>query len=217
MKDHGPKSSTEYVREFRARLRDAGLVKKDVWIRPEYSTQLASVERRMREAPEGGIGHLGSMGEEQGDIAWSLAALHRAIAESRPVQSGRIQVHLLEGTDPVLQLVMREFGDLPIFSAVGGLQIIVQAVLWPVEHVADPAAFNLHLLQTHKMLPLSSVGVEPIAGVPCYVMFGSLDITASLGSVMFEVETLAENVIDCAEAYRPFLREDALAGEEGAP
>ncbi len=216
MKCQQPKSSTEYVREFRARMRQAGLVKKDVWIRPEFSAQLASVESRLRHAPEDGDGDGGPLADGQTGSCWTLPGMHRAIAESRFVQSGNIEVHLLEGTEPALQLVMREFGDLPIFSAIGGLQIIVQALMWPVDHVIDPAAFNLHLLRTHKLLPLSTVAVEPVGGVSCYVMFGSLDITASLASVMFEVETLAENVIAAADAYRPFLREELLAGDWSA-
>lgn len=213
MKDQRPKSSTEYVREFRARMRQAGLVKKDVWIRPEYSAELASVERRLRQASGEGEPDCGLVADDQSSSCWTLPALHRAIAQSRFVQSGNIEVRLLEGNEPALHLVMREFGDLPIFIAVGGLQVIVQALMWPVDHVTDPAAFNLHVLRTHKLLPLSTVGIEAVGGVPCYVMFGSLDITATLANVMFEVETLAENVIASADAYRPFLREGLLAAD----
>lgn len=213
MKDQRPKSSTEYVREFRARMRLAGLVKKDVWIRPEFSAQLAALERRLRQAPGDGDAESWPIDDDQNGSCWTLPALHRAIMQSRFVQSGSIEVRLLEGNEPALHLVMREFGDLPIFIAVGGLQIIVQALLWPVDHVTDPAAFNLHVLRTHKLLPLSTVGVETVAGAPCYVMFGSLDITATLANVMFEVETLAENVIASADAYRPFLREELLAAD----
>lgn len=216
MKDQRPKSSTEYVREFRARMRQAGLVKKDVWIRPEFAARLASVEQRLRQSSADGHADLEPVADDEGRSCWTLPAMHRAIAQSSFVQSGNIQVRLLEGADPALHLVMREFGDLPIFIAVGGLQIIVQALLWPVEHVTHPAAFNLHVLRTHKLMPLSTVGVEPVGGVPCYVMFGSLDITASLGNVLFEVETLAENVIASADAYRPFLREELLAADWSA-
>ncbi|MDQ3288992.1 MAG: YjfI family protein [Pseudomonadota bacterium] len=215
MKVDRPRSSTEYVREFRARMRQAGLVKKDVWIRPEFSAELASVERRLR--LESGIACDAGFPLEVGNGAcWSLPSIHRAIADSPPVRSGNIEVNLLEGSDPALHLVMREFGDLPVFVAVGGLQIVVQALMWPVEHVMDPAAFNAHVLRTHKLLPLSTMGIEPVGGVPCYIMFGSLDVCASLSNVMFEVETLAENVIACADAYRSFLRDDPLPDWTGS-
>ena len=216
MKDQRPKSSTEYVREFRARMRQAGLVKKDVWIRPEFAAQLSSVERRLRQVPGEAPDESESAIADQGMACWTVQALHAALAQSNLVQSGNIQLRLLDGADPALHLVMREFGDLPIFIAIGGLQIIVQALLWPVDHVTDPASFNLHVLRTHKLLPLSTVGVEPVGGVPCYVMFGSLGITAGLGNILFEVETLAENVIASADAYRPFLREEMLATDWSA-
>ncbi|MBA3486333.1 MAG: DUF2170 family protein, partial [Lysobacter sp.] len=125
MKDQRPKSSTEYVREFRARMRQAGLVKKDVWIRPELSAELASVERRLRQAPGDGGGEIGPVAQDQSSSCWTLPAMHRAIAQTSFVQAGNIEVRLLEGIEPALHLVMREFGDLPIFIAVAGLQIIV--------------------------------------------------------------------------------------------
>jgi uncharacterized protein YjfI (DUF2170 family) len=62
------------------------------------------------------------------------------------------------------------------------------------------------------MLPLSTLGIEIISGVPCYIMFGSLDTRSSLGNVLFEIEALAENVLSAAEAYSPFLRPEVFAG-----
>ena len=88
----------------------------------------------------------------------------------------------------------------------GGEQILVEAYLWPVEDVTDVAAFNAHVLSTHVLLPLSTIGLQRIGGVAGYTMFGALDTHSSLANVMFEIETLAENVISATEAYRPFLR-----------
>ena len=72
--------------------------------------------------------------------------------------------------------------------------------------VADPAAFNAHVLSTHVLLPLSTIGMQRIGGVAGYSMFGALDSHSSLANVMFEIETLAENVIHATDAYRPYLR-----------
>ena len=69
----------------------------------------------------------------------------------------------------------------------------------------DPAAFNAHVLATHKLLPLSTIAIQSIAGVPSYTMFGSLDTHSSLANLMFEIETLAENVIQASDAYAPYL------------
>ncbi|HEY0504163.1 MAG TPA: YjfI family protein [Lysobacter sp.] len=206
MKGPRPKSSTEYVREFRERMRREGFVKKDVWILPEHAQELAAVERRLR-LPGGPDGRLGDTGAG----AWTARSLHAALAEARPVQSGYVSLELLEGVEPGLHVVMHEHGDLPVFIAVSGEQIVVESLMWPVADVLDAAAFNAHVLRTHKVLPLSNMAIEVIGGVACYIMFGSLDTRSSLANVLFEVETLADNVLNAAEAYSPFLRDEALA------
>ena len=212
------KTSAVYVREFRERMRRAGLVKKDVWIRPEFAEDLAAIEKRFRQVPgDGSLDGTSGPGETRGGHVtpgWTLAALHRALEACPLVQAGSIEVTRVEGVDPALSLVMREYGDLPIFVGVGGLQIVAQALMWPVDHVGDPDTFNAHVLRSHKLVPLTTMGIEPVAGVPCYIMLGSLDTHSSLANILFEVETLAENVIASVDAYRAFLRDDVLPQDE---
>ena len=200
------KTSTDYQREYRDRMRQLGLVKKDVWIRPEYAADLAAIEKRMRE-----VGTQGSLQVESAPapMRWSLASLHDALVETQQVQSGAIVPERIEGAEPSLHLTMRDYGDLPVFVAVGGEQVVVEALLWPVDHVADPVAFNAHVLRTHKILPLTTLGIERVGETAWYIMSGALDTQSSLVSVLFEIETLADNVIGAVEAYLPFLRPDA--------
>jgi hypothetical protein len=122
----------------------------------------------------------------------------------------------MDGAEPSLYLVMKEFGDLPVFVATGQEQVIVEALMWPVDQVRDPQAFNEHVLRTHKLLPLSTIGIENINGTPCYTMFGALDTRSSLAGVVYEIDTLADNVINAAWAYAPFLKAEAF-GRTGAP
>ena len=212
MKADRPKSSTEYVREFRERMRREGYVKKDVWILPEYAHELATIERRLR-VPRGAAVRSDGDGF---NATWTVRSLHAALAQARPVQEGNIGLELLEGAEPSLHLTMREHGDLPLFVAVGGEQIVVEALMWPVADVVDADAFNAHVLRTHKVLPLSTMGIETIGGAPCYIMFGSLDAHSSLANVLFEIETLADNVLSAAEAYASFLRPEIFAGAAAA-
>lgn len=198
------KASTLHVRNYRERMREQGLVKKDVWIRPEYAEELAAIEKSMRDAErDAGIPYLPTQPAEAG---WTVAAIRHALQQASTVRDGRISVETIEGAEPSLHLVMHEYGDLSVFLAVGGEQILVEAYLWPVEDVVDPAAFNAHVLSTHVLLPLSTIGLQRIGGVAGYTMFGALDTHSSLANLMFEIETLAENVISATEAYRPFLR-----------
>lgn len=205
MKGPRPKSSTEYVREFRERMRREGFVKKDVWILPEHAQELSTLERQLR-LPGG----TQARSDDGRAVAWTIRSLHAALAETRTVQSGHIALELLEGVEPSLHLVMREHGDLPVFIAVSGEQIVVESLMWPLSDVRDAAAFNAHVLRTHKVLPLSNMAIEVIGGAPCYIMFGSLDTRSGLANIVFEIETLAENVLNAAEAYAPFLRDDVL-------
>lgn len=203
MKSAQPRSGTLAVRAFRQRMRDQGLVKKDVWIRPVFAAELAAIEQRLR-TQEGPAGLAPSI--EGNEPGWSIESIRLALSQSSAVHDRRVSLELIEGTDPALHLVMHEHGDLSVFLAVGGNQIIVESFLWPLSLVRDPAEFNAHVLRTHKLLPLSTISLDSIGGVPGYTMFGALDTHATLASLMFEIETLADNVALATEIYAPFLR-----------
>ncbi|PJK11236.1 hypothetical protein CO614_00085 [Lysobacteraceae bacterium NML120232] len=201
-----PSPSTLHQRAYRERMRSAGLVKKDVWILPEYTAELAAIEKSMR-AP----GRASSR-SSQGDAVLTLVGIHEALSQTRAVIEGLIAVEWLEGADPSLHLVMHEYGGLSVFIAKSGEHLIVEAWLWPLDAVADAARFNAHVLTTHKLLPLSTVGIDVVAGVPGYIMFGTLDANSRFETLMFEVETLADNVINASEAWLEYLRPEFLAG-----
>ena len=211
--DHPLSPSTLHQRAYRERMREAGLVKKDVWILPEYAEELAGIEKAMRES-----GHALSVSHAHTgpQTAWTLAAIADAIAATGAARSGSITPEWIEGADPSLRLQMHDHGDLSVFVAVGHQQIVVEAYLWPVSHVADPAGFDAHVLTTHKLLPLSTVGIENIGGVPGYTMFGSLDAQSSLASLLFEVQTLADNVLDASEAWLDYLKPEHRLAETAA-
>lgn len=221
------RTSAFYQRRHRERLREQGLTKKELWVLPEYADELAAIERQMRRprdstprparnAGEQTMGELQAMAPPRlsatmhaGAPMWTATALCAAIAASEPVREGLVSVELIEGAEPGLYLTMHDYGDLPLFMAVVGRQIVVEALLWPVSQVRDPARFNEALLRTHKLFPLSTLGIETLDGDPVYIMFGALSASSSLADVLFEVETLADNVIRATEAYEAHLREAA--------
>jgi hypothetical protein len=198
------KSSAHYQRLYRQRLREQGLVKKEVWIRPEHGAVLAAMERKLRQ-PSSGLAYT-----EEGAMhmprLWTTGELHEALANEELLRAGRASMELLQGADPSLHLILHDHGDLPLFLAVVGEQILVEALLWPQADVRDPAAFNEQVLRTHKLFPLSSIALETLRdGRSCYLMFGALSAAASLADVVCEIETLADNVIKATEAYEDFL------------
>ena len=141
---------------------------------------------------------------------WTTESLYKALAQSGPAGEGAIEVELVEGADPGILITMAEFGDLPLLMSVSGGQILVDTLLWPVEDVDNAAAFNAMLLKTHKLLPLSTFGIRPGPdGRDYYEMFGSLSSGSILESILFEIETLADNALQAAEAYQSDLKDVA--------
>ena len=122
------------------------------------------------------------------------------------MREGAVSIELIDGAEPGLYLTMHDYGDLPLFMAVVGRQIVVEAMMWPVSQVRDPARFNEELLRTHRLFPLSTLGIETIDGEAVYIMFGALSAASSLPDVLFEIETLADNVIRASEAYEWHLQ-----------
>lgn len=199
------KSSAHYQREFRERLRERGLVKKEVWIRPEHAKYLAAVERELRK----GIGPSAVKGVAvmtDNAATWTTTSLHAALQEAELITSGSASIEMIDGIEPSLKIEMGEYGDLPVYVTVYGDQILVESVLWAASDVTDMAAFNEATLRTHKYFPLSTVSLDILAdGVDYYQMFGALSSTSRLSNVIFEIEVLASNVIQATEAYSEFL------------
>lgn len=136
------------------------------------------------------------------DTDWSVKSLSQALTETRLLRDGELTARVLEGSEPVLQITMHEFGDLPIFLSVGAEQIVVSALMWPVDEQKDQAAFNVFLLKAQKLVPLSNFGITTVGGRDYYEVFGELSCKTTLQTVIIEVRMLAENAIRAADELR---------------
>lgn len=211
------KSSAHYQREYRRRLREAGLVKKEVWIRPEHAKLLTYMEQKLRDPLPldsaeiskdlpGGNSMIDSL------VTWTTEGLLDALQTVAPFADNKASIELIDGIEPTLHICMHEYGDLPVFITVAGEQIIAEAVLWSTSEVNDIPALNDAVLRTHKYFPLSTISLDTIApGQDYYHMFGALSSTSILSNVVFEIEVLASNVIQATEAYAGFLSTSASA------
>ena len=194
------KTSAHYQREYRRRLREQGLIKKEIWIRPENSDKAREIEKELR--GRDGAGAAKSMNRPK----WLTEALYTDVCKTPLVTSKRASLELIEGVDPTIHVVMHEFGDLPVFVSVAGDQVIVEAVLWPTSDVRDAVEFNETVLRTHKYFPLSTISLGQRANDDYYVMFGSLSASSDLSDIVHEIEVLASNVIHATEAYADMLK-----------
>ena len=175
------KSSAHYQRLYRQRLREQGLVKKEVWVLPEHAPLLMAFERKLRQPQP----MLASMEKEEGmsmSQIWTAPALHDALSAAELCKGGLASIELIQGAEASLHVTMHDYGDLPLFIAVFGEQIVVEA----------------------------SIGLETMPdGQSCYTMFGALSSASTLSDVVFEIELLADNVIKATEAYEGFLKASA--------
>ncbi|MBQ0730233.1 MAG: YjfI family protein [Oleispira antarctica] len=205
------KTSAHYQREFRRRLREQGLVKKEVWIRPENARLLTQAEKTLREPnlvetiKEGEfvMTNLHEISE-----LWTSQSLKTALEQEPLFSTNQATIELIDGIDASLFIEMKAFGDLPVFLTVVGEQIIVESVLWPVDAVSDVAGFNDAVLRTHKYFPLSTISLDTMAnGESVYHMFGALSASSIMSNVLLEIDMLANNVIQATQAYAEFLIE----------
>ncbi len=147
------------------------------------------------------------MGNSSESMAmWTTVSLYEALQKEKPFSEGLADIELIEGVEPSLHIVMKEYGDLPVFLTVAGEQIIVESVLWASDEVTDVAGFNEAVLRTHKYFPLSTISLDAMTdGKDYYHMFGALSATSLLSNIVFEIDVLATNVIQATEAYSEFL------------
>ncbi|WP_155497281.1 DUF2170 family protein, partial [Pseudomonas syringae group genomosp. 3] len=110
------KSSTDYMREMRLRLKDAGLVKREFWIRPENVDALRGIEKALRQPFLGERIKLEDFMTE--NTHWTISSLQKALCELDLVTQGQIELDVTEGDASGIRLTMTGHGDLPIYIAV---------------------------------------------------------------------------------------------------
>lgn len=200
------KSSSFYMRKMRAGLAEAGYVKHEAWVLPENRSLLKSVERQLRQPIMAGTFKL----EEHMATTekWTTDSLFASLQALEQVKTGEIALELIQGGEPSIELKMKDYGELPIFIAVVGEQIIVDTVLVDQESINNVPGFNDAVLRSREMFPLSSIGIESMPnGQTVYNMFGALSADSSLTNVATEIFTLVENVERFTEVFTDFFKQ----------
>ncbi|MGF1786782.1 YjfI family protein [Photobacterium swingsii] len=106
-------------------------------------------------------------------------------------------------------LIIKNEDQIEAYLAVAGEQILVEVLLFAQQQVQDVSALNEFVLRTHKMFPLSTIGLSDLDGESYYVAFGSLSSQSKADSVVIEVATLYRNVEAFIELYQDHLAENA--------
>jgi len=203
-------SPAERTRLWRKERQRLGLVKLELWVPPGAKADVQAAARAIITASSRGPALSRNPDPPQEpkqmdhviDTDWSVKSLAEALAAPRLLREGELTARVMEGAEPVLQVTMHEFGDLPVFVSAGSEQIVVSALLWPVDEQKDQAAFNVFLLKAQKLVPLSNFGITTVAGRDYYEVFGELSCKTTLQTVVIELRTLAENAIQAADELR---------------
>lgn len=132
-------------------------------------------------------------------MTWQLPELQTLLAEHDGWQ--------VEATKQTL--IIKNEDQIEAYLAVAGEQILVEVLLFAQQQVKDANALNDFVLRTHKMFPLSTIGINDIDGESYYVAFGSLSSQSKAESVVIEVATLFRNVEAFIELYQDHLAENA--------
>lgn len=209
-KNKETKSSAFYQQQYRQRLREQGLIKKEVWILPENTPKLLEIEKMFRQTQ---TNNNNSFNDKQGNNVmkkneiWTIANLYDALINSDIFKQNFASLEIIDGIDACLHIIMHEYGDLPLFLSISNQQIIVEALLWPVDIVTEPTQFNEEVLCTRKLFPLSTIAIEKTGdGSLNYIIYGALSSSSLLSNIIYELETLSDNVIKATEAYEHFIK-----------
>jgi hypothetical protein len=192
----------------RQKLREEGLVMREVWIQPQHAPVLLKVEKLLRKPNAHPLIHaLKGVSAAMSTGPVTTQTLLPDLQAGSLGSSRRYTFSLVEGLEPVIQAVAHDYGDVHVFIAVTGDIAIAQATLFPVARVRDTARLNDRILRTEKLFDLANISIDTHPdGAEFYVIYGALRATSSLSDIEFEIDTLARNAVDAAGAYREFVK-----------
>lgn len=204
------KNSAFYQRRYRQRLQEQGFVKKEVWILPENTPKLQEIELKLRQfrnnVGDANPNKLQEKNTMKKNEVWGITDLYQTLKKEPLFTQGTASIEIIDGVDACLHIIMHQYGDLPLFLSVSNQQIMVEALLWPVNMVKQPEKFNQDVLCTRKFFPLSTIAIEKAGdGSVNYIMYGALSSTSLLSNIIYELEMLSDNVIKATEAYEHYL------------
>ena len=110
---------------------------------------------------------------------------------------------VIEGEQPVLQVIVDKFDELPIYLTFTEEQIICICYLFKKDEVksSEVAGLNETLLKLNVPVPLSSFAIVDDQ----YTIFGALSTSSSFDDVAHELVTLADNAADALESVEAYL------------
>ena len=126
------------------------------------------------------------------------------VKKGQDAESGfPFEVNPIPGEVEVLQIIVEDREELPIFVSASEEQILCIAYLFKDEEVKSESIdkMNTYMLAANISMPLSSFAKIDDQ----YVVYGALSVNSSLEDIVHEVEVLSSNVIEAIESMSDYL------------
>jgi uncharacterized protein YjfI (DUF2170 family) len=113
------------------------------------------------------------------------------------------EVNPIPGEVEVLQIVVEDREELPIFVSASEEQVLCIAYLFKGEEIKSGAVdeMNRAMLTANISIPLSAFGKIDDQ----YVIYGALSAHSNLEDIIHELEVLSNNAIEAIEAMSDYL------------
>lgn len=130
-------------------------------------------------------------------MSWTLGGLQKLIDTRRGWE--------VDSIDSGTLIINNKEDSLIAYLSISEHQIVIESILFPERNVKDVNALNKEILQTHKLIPLTNVGINNVDEMSYYTAFGSLSSQAKEESVIIEVATLFTNAEAFIDMYNHHL------------
>lgn len=113
------------------------------------------------------------------------------------------KVDFIEGDTNVIQLIIKDREEFPVYISLDDSQILCLSYLWKEQEVRQDKRADLldALLTMNIPMPLSSfskLGEQ-------YIIFGALTVQTDIDTVLHEIKVLSDNTLDAIEALAEYL------------
>jgi uncharacterized protein YjfI (DUF2170 family) len=114
------------------------------------------------------------------------------------------QINPIPGEVEVLQVLVSNREELPIFVSTSEEQILCIAYLFKESEVKSGLINQLNdaMLLSNTSIPLSSFAKINDQ----YVIYGAISVSSTIDDVSYEIEVLSNNTIDAIEAMSSYLK-----------
>ncbi len=133
----------------------------------------------------------------------TINVLLKALHQSQTSGGIPLNVEMIDGDVEVLQVLLLDREEFPIYITIDDCQILCVSHLWREREVRPQRREEMleSLLVLNLPMPLSSfskVGLQ-------YIIFGALNTRSSVQDVLHEIETLSDNTLDAVSVMADYL------------